>query len=136
MSRIALAAFVLVTLALAACTSDKKEPEPVPNILPTNYKQEVIDALTPVLDDPTNIREAAISDPELQTAGHDQRYTLCVRFNPRDLARRYRGIQYRIGYFFAGHLNQLVEATPEQCGRAAYKPFPELEKLCLAKECR
>jgi len=29
----------------------------------------------------------------------------------------------------------LVEATKEQCGNAAYKPFPELEKLCQAKKC-
>ena len=42
------------------------------------------------------------------------------------------GSKDRIAYFFGGHLNQLIEASTEQCGNAAYKPFPELEKLCLA----
>ena len=30
---------------------------------------------------------------------------------------------------------QLIETTREQCGNAPYKPFPELETLCLAKKC-
>lgn len=139
MSRHTISAYMMaaLALALAACSSDsKKDAEPEPNILPTNYKLEVIETLTRTLDDPTNVREAAISEPELRTAGRDQRYTVCVRYNPRDLAHRYIGTTVRIGYFFGGHLNQLVEATPEQCGRAAYKPFPELEKLCLASKCR
>jgi len=29
----------------------------------------------------------------------------------------------------------LIQASKEQCGNAAYKPFPELEKLCLATKC-
>ncbi len=41
----------------------------------------------------------------------------------------------RIAYFYGGHLNQLIEASKEQCGNAAYKPFPELEKVCLGKGC-
>ena len=48
-------------------------------------------------------------------------------------SQRIHGQQDRIGYFYGGHLNQLVEASKAQCGNAAYKPFPELEKLCQAK---
>lgn len=91
--------------------------------------------MTSALDDPSNIREAYISDPVLTQLDLSQRYTACVRFNARDLARNYVGSKDRIAYFFGGHLNQLVEATKEQCGKAAYKPFPELEKLCLANKC-
>ena len=123
-------------IALAACSSDsKKNVDPDPNIFPTNYKQEVLDTMTRVLDDPTNVRDAYISEPVLRTAGHDQRYTVCVRYNARNLQRQYTGSKDRIGYFFGGHLSQLVETTPEQCSAAAYQPFPELEKLCLAKKC-
>jgi ABC-type Fe3+-hydroxamate transport system substrate-binding protein len=125
----------LVALALAACSSDSKKAEPDPNTLPVNYKQEIIDTLTRELDDPTNVRDAFISEPVLRTAGHDQRYTICVRYNARNLSRNYTGIKDRIGYFYGGHLNQLVEATKEQCGNAPYKPFPELEKLCLGTKC-
>ena len=51
-----------------------------------------------------------ISDPVLTPVGNDQRYTACVRFNARDANRQYMGSTDRIGYFFGGHLNQLVEA--------------------------
>ncbi len=125
----------VLALALAACTSDSNKAEPDPNTLPVNYKQEVIDTLSRALDDPTNVRDAFISEPVLRPAGRDQRYTVCVRANARNLSRQYTGAKDRIGYFYGGHLNQLVEATKEQCGNAAYKPFPELEKLCLATKC-
>jgi ABC-type Fe3+-hydroxamate transport system substrate-binding protein len=125
----------LAALALAACSSDSKKAEPDPNLAPVNYKQEIIDTLTRTLEDPTNVREAFISEPVLRPAGKEQRYTVCVRANSRNILRQYTGVKDRIGYFYGGHLNQLVEATKEQCGNAAYKPFPELEKLCLASKC-
>jgi hypothetical protein len=58
-----------------------------------------------------------------------------VRADTRNLNKHYTGITDRVAVFYSGHLNQLVEATKEQCGNAAYKPFPELEKLCQAKKC-
>ena len=125
----------LLALALAACSSDSKKPEPDPNTLPVNYKREIVDTLTRELDDPTNVRDAFISEPVLRPAGKEQRYTVCVRANSRNLSREYTGAKDRIGYFYGGHLNQLVEASKEQCGNAPYKPFPELEKLCLGSRC-
>ena len=122
-----------VAMALMACTS--KTPDVDPNAVPTNFKQEILDALGRSLGDPTNVRDAFISEPALTSVGKDQRYTACVRFNARDASRRYIGSTDRIAYFYGGHLNQLVEASKEQCGNAAYKPFPELEKLCLATKC-
>ncbi|HEY4981795.1 MAG TPA: hypothetical protein VII24_07610 [Pseudolabrys sp.] len=126
---------LVVGLALAACASGSKEPEPPPNVFPPDYKQEIIDTLTRVLDDPTNVREGYISEPVLRPAGKEERYTVCVRFNSRNVMREYSGAKDRIGYFFGGHLNQLIDATKEQCGNAPYKPFPELEKLCLGNKC-
>ena len=136
MGKIAIAANLLVALALAACSGDsKKDTDPEPNILPTNYKQEILDTMTSLLADPTNVRDAFISEPVLSTSGREPRYTACVRSNSRNAARQYIGSTDRIAYFYGGHLNQLVEANKEQCGKAAYKPFPELEKLCQAKVC-
>ncbi len=138
MSRNAMRAYLLsglVALALAACSSDSKKAEPDPNTLPVNYKREIIDTLTRELDDPTNVRDAFISEPVLRPAGKEQRYTVCVRTTSRNLLRDYTGAQDRLGYFYGGHLNQLVEATKEQCGNASYKPFPEMEKLCLGSRC-
>ena len=122
-------------LAVAGCSSSGKAPEEDPNIFPSSYKDEILLTLTNLLEDPTNVRDAYISDPVLRTIGKDQRYTVCVRFDSRDANKQYFGRKDRIGFFYAGHLNQLVDATKEQCGNAAYKPFPELEKLCQARKC-
>ncbi len=120
---------------LAACSSSSKEAEENPNVFPSKYKDEILNTLTTLLDDPTNVRDAYISDPVLRPVGKDERYIVCVRSNSRDAARQYTGGKDQIGYFYSGHLNQLIDATKEQCGNAAYKPFPELEKLCQARKC-
>lgn len=126
----------IVALVLVNCSSSKKaEPEENPNVFPSNYKNEILTTMTAALDDPTNVRDAYISEPALRRAGNDERYVVCVRSDSRDASRLYTGSKDRIAYFYGGHLNQLVEATREQCGNAAYKPFPELEKLCQAKKC-
>ncbi|MGB9055868.1 MAG: hypothetical protein WCC54_26725 [Pseudolabrys sp.] len=121
--------------SLLACSSDKKQAEENPNVFPSDYKNEILTTLTSTLDDPTNIRSAYITDPFIRPAGKEERYVVCVRSDSRNVARHYTGISDRIGYFYNGHLNQLVDATKEQCGNIAYKPFPELEKLCQAKKC-
>jgi hypothetical protein len=124
----------VLAVLLAACTGGK-ETLVDPNIPPTNYKQEILSTITNALTDPTNVHDAFISDPVLTQVGNEQRFTLCVRYNARDTAGVYAGSKERIAYFFGGHLNQLVEADQGQCAKAIYKPFPELEKLCLATKC-
>lgn len=130
----ALCVLAFLAAGLAGCSSADSKAEN-PNVVPANYKQEILDTLMKLLDDPTNVRDAFISEPVLVPVGSDQRYAACVRYNARDLARRYVGSKDRIAYFYGGHLNQLVEATPEQCGKADYKPFPELVNLCFARKC-
>lgn len=124
-----------LALSLVACSSDKKQAEENPNVFPADYKNQILTTMTNTLDDPTNIRSASVTDPFVRSAGKEERYVVCLRFDSRNLNRNYTGIQDRIAYFYGGHINQLVEATKEQCGNAAYKPFPELEKLCQAKKC-
>ena len=129
---------VAVTLALAGCGSSDylgKPKEVDPNIVPANYNKEIVDTLKGLLIDPTNVKDAFISEPALAPVGKEQRYTVCVRLNSRGYHREYLGSKDRVAYFYGGHLNQLVDATKEQCGNAAYKPFPEVEKLCLGKSC-
>ncbi len=124
----------IVAAGVAACSIDPKD-EQDPNIVPTNYKQELITTLLRSFQFPARVRDAFVTEPALTPVGRDQRYTVCVRYNARDTETHYAGTKDKIGYFYGGHLNQLVDATPEQCGNAAYKPFPELEKLCLAVKC-
>lgn len=122
-------------LTAAGCSSSSKPPEEDPNVFPSTYKDEILSTMTGLLDDPTNVRDAYISDPVLRAVGKEQRYAVCVRSDSRNANKQYIGSKDRIGFFYGGHLNQLVEATKEQCGNAAYKPFPELEKLCQARKC-
>ena len=124
-----------VALALVACSSSKKEPEENPNLFPTGYKNEILITMTSTLENPTNVRDAYISDPALRPVGKNERYVVCVRSDSRNANNHYTGSKDRIALFYDGHLDQLIEATKEQCGSAAYKPFPELEKLCQAKKC-
>lgn len=129
-----LACIGAVAMVLAACSSSPKEPDP--NIYPKEYKAQILLELQRLLDDPTNVRDAYISEPALVTVNKEQRYRVCVRSNSRNLVKEYEGSKDRIAYFYAGFLNQLVEATPEQCGSAAYQPWPELQTLCFGKSCK
>ena len=124
-----------VVLGVAACSSSSSKAPEDPNTFPANYKDEILLTMTNSLEDPTNVRDAYITEPILRRAGNDERYTVCVRSDSRNENKHYTGSKDRIAYFYAGHLNQLVEATKEQCANAPYKPFPELEKLCQAKKC-
>jgi len=138
MMKIAASACLLSVLAvgLTGCSgSGSKQPEENPNVFPADYKNEILLTMTSTLDDPTNVRGAFISEPALRQAGKEERYVVCVRSDSRNANKQYTGSMDRIGYFYAGHLNQLIDATKEQCGNAAYKPFPELERLCQAKKC-
>jgi hypothetical protein len=124
-----LALLLAFGLALAACSTDVKEPEP--NVFPADYRKEILDTMTKTLEVPTNVRDAFISEPALLPINKEPRYTVCVRANARDMEGRYTGSKDRIAFFYGGHLNQLVVADKDQCTKAAYKPFPELEKLCF-----
>jgi len=125
-------------LSLAGCGANEylgKPKEVDPNVFPADYKNEILNTLKSVLTDPTNVKDAFISEPALAPGNKDERYTVCVRSNSRGYQREYTGSKDRIAYFYGGHLNQLLDAKPEQCGKANYKPFPELEKLCMGKSC-
>jgi len=130
---------ILLVLAaaagLGACSSSSKDVAVDPNLVPTDYRREILLTFQKSLDFPTNVRDAAISDPALRSTGHEQRYSVCVRENSRDPSGQYRGVREHIAWFYAGRLNQLVEATAGQCAGAAYRPWPELEKLCQATKC-
>jgi hypothetical protein len=127
-----------VVLVLAGCGSSEylgKPKEVDPNIFPAKYREEIVFNLKTSLIDPTNVKDAQISEPVLAPGARDQRYTVCIRSNSRGYHREYLGPKDRIAYFYGGSLNQLIDAKPEQCAKASYKPFPELEKLCMGASC-
>jgi hypothetical protein len=122
--------------ALAACSSDSKSDNP--NLFPTDYKKEIVDTLKKLFasNDTARVSGAVISDPVLRTVGKDQIYTACVRYTAHGATSGEIGNAMRVAYFYGGHLNQLIAASQEQCGNAAYKPFAELNKYCVGTGCR
>jgi len=132
-----LALLLAAAAALPACSNDKPA-KAESNIAPTNYRKEVIDTLKElfVKNETVSVTNALISEPALQQVGGEPHYSICVRYAAHAAYLNVIANVERIGYFYNGHLNQLVETTPGQCATAAYKPFPELNEVCLGKGCR
>jgi hypothetical protein len=123
-------------LMLAACSSTKDADNP--NLVPTDYRREIVATLRKLFEsnDTVRVSGAFVSEPALAAVGKEQRYTACVRYTAHGLSPGEIGNAVRIAYFFGGHLNQLIAAEPGQCDTAAYKPFPELEKVCVGTGCK
>jgi len=118
---------------LCACWGrDDKVQE---NILPTNVKPDILEMLHGSLEDPTNIRDAALSEPVLKPVAGSPRYVVCVRFNARDSSGQYTGMKNLAAVYFGGRVTQLIASNSEQCGGVAYQPFPELQRLCREVVC-
>ena len=133
--RAAVLASALAVFLLAA-PSDKKQPEENPNVFPADYKNEILLTMTSSLEDPTNIRSAYISDPVLRPAGKEERYVVCVRSDFRATRTRTTPAS-RIASVIsiAAISTSWWMLQRNSAADTAYKPFPELEKLCQAKKC-
>jgi hypothetical protein len=121
------------TLALAGCMgASTKENE---NAFPGNYRSEIAEFLQASKESPIRFRQAFLSDPILTPSGNTQRYMSCLRYSGRPLDGQFGPSEDYLAIFYAGHLNQLTKATGDQCRNAAYKPYPELEKVCRGVGC-
>jgi len=133
-----------VALVLAGCASGQlqEEREARINVYPNNYRGELLAALHTYVSDPTNIRDAYVSDPAIRPIGRQNRYAACVRFNARNSDGRYVGSRDVLAVFLEGRFDQFVDpsvglANPssqtntvtELCSQAEYRRFPELEAM-------
>jgi hypothetical protein len=102
------------------------------NVVPATYKDDLLAFLRTYLNDPTHIRDASISQPQLETVGPGKRYLACVRFNARGVGGKYAGPKVGAAVYVAGKLDRFLDGpnqAQQYCKDAAYAPFPELEKL-------
>ncbi len=117
-------AVALLTLALAGCSGfggPKKDAGPTdPNAFPANYRTQIATFLRQSLTNRADFRGALIAPPALLPIGDGQRYMVCVQFHGNGQVKN------KVAVYFAGMIAQFVDATPEQCGSAAYTPFTEL----------
>ncbi len=97
-------------------------------VYPANYKSELLDFMRTFLADPTNVRDALISEPARASLGDQNHYFVCIRYNAR-VDGKYLGMTNKLATYYGGKINQFIDPTTDQCGNAAYQPFPELEQL-------
>jgi hypothetical protein len=132
--RARLATGLILACSLAACSSfgaggpDSERDESV-NVYPTSYKSDLLAFLRTYLNDPTNVRDAAIAEPVLTPVGRASRYVVCIKYNARNSDGRYLGSKESVAVYLRGRFTQLVEATGDLCKSATYQSFPELEAL-------
>jgi hypothetical protein len=114
-------AAALVSMALAGCSTKKDVAAPVdPNVYPANYRTQIMEFLRQSLTTRADFRGALIAPPVLKPIGDSQHYMVCVQFSGNSQ------LKTKVAIYFAGMLTQFIDATPEQCGDAAYQPFKEL----------
>ena len=120
-------------LALAGCNSDwmhaRERSEQANTTLPTNYKADIVAFMHTYLNDPTGVRDAFVSAPELRTLDNANRYVVCLRYNARSSSGKYAGSKDSLVMFRDGRLDRIVDNVREQCKDASYQPFRELERM-------
>jgi hypothetical protein len=124
---------VAAVMAVSACTvghlisEDGGRVDDPRNPRPANYKSDLIAMLRVYLNNPTQIRDASLSEPMLASVVGRNRYIVCLRLDAKRSSGQYTGSREYIAIFLAGRLDQLVDAKAEQCKAAEYQPFPEAE---------
>lgn len=133
----------LLAVALCGCSTGRSrgDRETRLNAYPDNYKADLLGAMHAYLTDPTEIRDAYVTDPAIKPVGQQNRYAACLRFNAKNSDGRYTGSRDIMAVFVAGRFDQFIDQSTvasqpslettlkEQCGQAEYKRFPELEAL-------
>jgi hypothetical protein len=120
-------AVLVSAMTIAGCSGfggPKKQdtaPAADPNVYPANYRGQLALFLSTTLRDPADFRGALIAQPVLKQVGDNPHYIVCIQLTGHGQRRN------KVTIYLAGAITQFVDATPEQCGDAAYGPFKELE---------
>jgi len=152
-------ALLIAACALAGCSTTSDEPSSAQleairqsqNVVPQHYRADIIAFMRNYLNDPTGVRSAAVSQPQVKNLSTGARYAACLRYDARNSTGRYMGVKTALVVFISGRLDRFTEASPirqaaqgeerdaqrggqsaevrEACKDAAYASFPELEKL-------
>ena len=99
------------------------------NVYPTNYKSDILGAMHTYLNNPTGIRDAAISEPTLKSSGTVNRYVACLRFTPKKNTSEYGGTKEIAVVFMRGRPDRFVDLPKTECTGVTYAAFPELQKV-------
>ena len=105
---------LLAVLMVGGCATDVG-PSPAElkaqwdaqNVFPQNYKNDLMAFLRTYLNDPSHIRGAMVSQPQLKQAGPGERYVACVRYNAR-VDGKYAGVKDGAAIYVSGKLDRYV----------------------------
>jgi hypothetical protein len=125
---------ITAAVSLSGCGGESRHigDEARINTFPANYNSEILAFMHVYLNDPTAVREGAISEPFLTEVGSRQRYVVCLHFNAKQGNGQYAGVKTGAALFRNGRFDQFTEQRKdigETCDKADYKPFPELATL-------
>jgi hypothetical protein len=104
------------------------------NVAPVDYKSNILAFMRTYLNDPTRVRNAAVSAPARKTLPGDpgERIVSCLRYNAKKSDGVYAGQKTGVVVYGSGKLDRFVDApkiAQVVCEGAAFEPFPELERL-------
>ena len=139
MRALALLMAVSAAVALGGCAtetgpsaSELKARWDAENVYPQSYRQDLLAFLRTYLNDPSHVRSASVSQPQLKYIGPGDRYVACVRYNARNSDGKYVGSKDGAAIYVAGKLDRFLDTAKdvrELCKEVAFVPFPELERL-------
>jgi len=112
---------LLVSLAIAGCSTPK--PAVDPNVMPTDYRNQIATYLSTVLVERADFRLSLIGAPVLKPVGASEHYIVCVMLNGHNQHKE------KVVIYLGPNINQFVDAAPGQCTDAPYQPFKELAAL-------
>lgn len=124
-------------LALAACAGGGEERyfpgsrlgPGVAQPFPANYRADLIAFMRTYVNDPTGIRDAAITGPFQKDISGLRRYLVCVRYSARDFNGRQTPVSDRAALFLDGRFDQILDRPGDTCAGQAFAAFSELERL-------
>jgi hypothetical protein len=122
-------------ITMSACASNnyevseevRKAEWEAKNVYPQAFRAEILAYLRTYLNDPSGVKEAAVSEPVLKPMGLGNRYVSCLRYRAKTSGDS-GSVKDHLVVFVQGKLDAFKEGK-EQCVGATYVPFPELEAL-------
>ena len=114
-------ALMLASAVIAGCSAPK--PAVDPNVMPTDYRNQIATYLSTVLIDRADFLLSLIGAPVLKPAGAGEHYIVCVMLNGHNQHKE------KVVIYLGPNINQFIDAAPGQCTDTAYQPFKELTAL-------
>jgi hypothetical protein len=104
------------------------------NVAPVDYKRDILAFMRTYLNDPSQVKDGAVSTPVRKTLPGDpaERIVSCLRYNAKKSSGAYAGVKTGVVVYGSGKLDRFIDApkiAQAICDGAAYEPFPELGRL-------